>query len=216
MPEHGSGIACGSVDGKLRQPVGDGDADLRAGLVELSLGGTDIGTLLNELRWQTQRQVRRQPERGERDVIAMWFAGESADQGEQHVMLLLELLLQRRQARLRGRHFGLLGQHIGLCRGTDIELVLHDDKLIALDLDDIEGRRDLAAQRRFLHRRGQHIRGQCEIGRLQFEALIVGLRRRRLDLAALAAKHVRRVGDVDGGLVQIEKVRAARLTECRR
>ncbi len=132
------------------------------------------------------------------------------------MMLLLELLLQRRQSRLGGRDFGLLGQHVGPRRGADLELIFDDDKLIAFDLDDVAGRFDLAAQRRFLDGGRHYVRGQRQIGRFQFEAFVVGLRRRRFDLPALAAEYVRRIGDVDAGLVQIEQLRRPAAAERRR
>jgi hypothetical protein len=56
--------------------------------------------------------------------------GETPGQCQQHVVLLLQLLLQRRQGRLRGRDLGLLGQHVGAGGGTDIELVLHHGELV--------------------------------------------------------------------------------------
>jgi hypothetical protein len=37
---------------ELRQPGRDGDADLGAGLVQLRLGGTHVGALLDQLRRQ--------------------------------------------------------------------------------------------------------------------------------------------------------------------
>ena len=44
-------------EGELRQPVGDGDADLGAGLVQLRLRGANVGALLDQLRRQADRQI---------------------------------------------------------------------------------------------------------------------------------------------------------------
>ena len=139
-----------------------------------------------------------------------------ADQRQQHVVLLLELLLQRRQRRLRRRHLGFLRQHVGAGGGADIELIAHDDELVGFGLDDLLRRLDLAAQRGFLDSGRHHVRGQRQIGRLEFEALIFGKRGIGLDLPPLAAEHVGRIGDIHGGLVEIEDVRRAGQAEFRR
>ena len=44
-------------ESELRQHGGDGDADLRARLVQLRLGGAHVGALLDELRGQAERQI---------------------------------------------------------------------------------------------------------------------------------------------------------------
>ena len=94
--------------------------------MQLRLRRAHVGALLDELRRQAQRQIGRQPQRRQRQMIVARIVGEAADQRQQHVALLLELLLQRRQRRLRVRHFRLLGQHVGARRGAGIELIVHD------------------------------------------------------------------------------------------
>ena len=148
-------------------------------------------------------------------MIAPGLVREAADQRQKDVALLLQLLLQRRQRRLRRRHFGLLRQHIGSGGAADFELMAHDVELVGLRLDDVERRLDLAAQRGFRNSRRHHVRGERQIGRLELEALIFGKRLRRLDLPPLAAEDIGRIGDVHRGLEQIEDGRRAGLAECR-
>ena len=118
-------------------------------------------------------------------MLAPRLVRKVADQSKQHMMLLLELLFQRRQRGLRGRDFRFLRQHVGAVGGAGLELIAHDVELVALGLDDLLGRLDLPAQRRFLDRRRYDIRGQRQIGRFKLEALIFGERRVRLDLPPL-------------------------------
>ena len=132
------------------------------------------------------------------------------------MVLLLQLLLQRRQRRLRRRHLRFLGQHVGAVGGADFELIAHDFELVGFRLDDFLRRLDLAAQRSFLDRRRHHVGGERQVGRFELEALILGKRRVGLDLSPLAAEHVGRIGDVHGGLVEVENGRRAGQAEFRR
>jgi hypothetical protein len=45
--ERGTAVIAGQRE--LRQPVGDGDADLGAGLMQLRRRGTNVGALLDQL-----------------------------------------------------------------------------------------------------------------------------------------------------------------------
>ena len=184
--------------------------------MQLRFGGAHVGALLDKLRRQAYRQIRRQPQRGEAETISPAVVRKTTDQRQQYVVLLFQLLLQRRQRRLRGRHFRLLRQHVGARGGADIELIVDDAELIGFCLDDVERRVDLSAQRSLLDGGRHDVRGQCQISRFELEALIFGLRLRRLDLPPLTAEYVGRIGDVYRSLVQIEDRRIARPAECRR
>ena len=128
------GAAVTAGESELRQPIGDGDADLGAGLVQLRLRGAHVGALLDELRRQAQRQIGRQPQRRQREVIVAvhrWGSGRSAPAARGAAARAASAAAA---GRLRGRHFGLLGEHVGARRGADIELMLHDLELIDLRL----------------------------------------------------------------------------------
>ena len=89
----------------------------------------------------------------------------------------------------------------------------HDIELIGFRLDDVSRRFDLAAQRGLLDGRRHHIGGQGQIGRFEFEALIIGERTGRLDLPTLAAEYVGCIRDIHRRLKQIENRRRAGRSE---
>jgi hypothetical protein len=95
-------------------------------------------------------------------------------------------------------------------------LIAHHGELVALRFDDVLRRLDLGAQRRFGDRRRHHVRCERQIGRLQFEPLILRQRCAGLDLASQATEDVGRVRDVHGGLVEIESLRSSGQAEFRR
>ena len=154
--------------------------------------------------------------RRERQMVVPRLIREVADQRQQDMMLLFQLLLQRRQRRFRGRHLGFLRQHVGAVGGAGLELVAHDHKLVAFRLDDLLRRLDLAAQRSLLDGGRHDVRGQRQICRFKLEALILGERGVRLDLPPLAAENVGRIGDIHRGLIQGKDLRRTGLAEFRR
>lgn len=81
--------------------------------------------------------------------------------------------------------------------------MLDTRQLIRLGFDDLYGRGDLVPQRGVGDRRRDHISGQRQVGRLQLERLIVGLRIERLDLPVRAAPDIERVGDADRGVEEL-------------
>ena len=205
--QRGAAIVAGQVE--LRQPVGDGDADLGAGLMQLRLRGADVGALLRQPRRQADRQAGGQVQGGERQGGAAVLVRKAAGQRQQQMPLLRQLLLQRRQGGLRLRQLGFLRQHVGLGDAAEVELLLNETELIGFRLDDLLRGLDLAAQRDLLDRGRHHVRGQRQVGGLELEALILGLRGAAFDQPPLAAEHVGRIGDIHGRLEEIENARRA-------
>ena len=167
--------------------------------------GAHVGALLDELRRQAHRQVGRQVQRGERQVIARGFVRKMADQRQQHVALLLELLLQRRQRRLRRRHLRFLGaaRRRAWRRRHRIDCAPPSSwSLSALMMSRVASiwpRSEASCTAAVTT-----LDGQRQIGRLELEALILGERRVGFDLPPLAAEHIGRVGDIHRRLVEIE------------
>ncbi len=69
--------AQGTGNAELRQLVGDGHADIGAGLMQLGLGGTHVGPLLDDGRRQAQGQFLGQVQGGQLEVFATVLAGEA-------------------------------------------------------------------------------------------------------------------------------------------
>ena len=95
-----------------------------------------------------------------------------------------------------------LRRHVGLADGAELETLLQDVEL--LRIGGHEASRDL-----YLlgiggvgDRRGDHIRGQREIGGLELEALVLGRRRVALDGSDRLAEHIGREGNGD---IRVEK-----------
>ena len=197
--EAARGEAQRAGDGELRHLVGDGDADVGAGRMQLRLGGAHVGPLLDQLRGQAQRQVLRQFQLGEIEALAAILVRRAADQAHQLVALLGELLLQRRQRRAGLGQRRFLGQHVGARGAAQVELAAHHAERVLEDADDVLGGVDLRLQRGEVDRRDHDVGGERQIRRLELEALHLGQRLLRFDLAAHAAEHVGRVGDVERG-----------------
>src|SRR5438128_180502 len=88
---------------------------------------------------------------------------------------------------------GLMNWPIAVEALPALELPAPTAERFALDPDDFSGCRDLTAHRRFLHRCGDDVRGQCQISGLELVALELGLRRQRFDLPPCAAEDIRHV-----------------------
>jgi hypothetical protein len=166
--------------------------------------GTNVRPLRDQLRRQADRQIARQPERCEFEPLRQPIAGEAAAQRRQQVALLRQLFLQQGQGLLNLRQRGFLGGDVGLGHLAKRALAPQQVEHVGLNLDDPLRRCDLAAQRGLLHGGPRQIRGQCEIGRLKLEALLVRLRRQRLDGATGAAEDIRRIGYVQLSGEEIE------------
>ena len=118
------------------QPVGDGDADLGAGRLQVGFGGPHVRTLLDQLRRQADRQIARQPQCGEHELLRQSIARKAAAQRRQQVALLRQLLLQRRQGLLHLRQRRLLRHDIGLGDLAKLALTPQQPEHVGLDLDD--------------------------------------------------------------------------------
>ena len=160
----------------LRQLGGDGDADLGRGRMDVGLGGADVGPLLDQPCRQAERQVGRQLQVVELEVLGQRRAGQAAGQGGEQVALLGQRLLQGRQGRLGLRQRRLLGGDVGAGDGAEPGLALQDAERLALGGDDALGRLDLGAQRGLGDRRHDHVGGERQISGLEQEALRFGLR----------------------------------------
>src|SRR5262245_31466658 len=108
--------------------------------------------------------------------------------------LLLQLALQWRERLLDLGERRLLRNHIGLGDLAKSALSPHQIEDIAHDLDDLLGRRDLAAQRRFLHNGEHDVGRERDMRCLQLIALILRRCLERFDVSKVGAKHVGRVG----------------------
>ncbi len=165
------------------------------------------GRCSHQLRRQADRQVARQPQRRELELLDRLVARKTAAQRRQQVALLRQLLLQRRQGLLDLGQRRLLRHHVGLGDLAELALAPQQPEHVGLDLDDASRRRDLAAQRGLLHGRAGQVGRQGQIGRLELEALGIRLRRQRLDRAPGAAEHVGRIGHVQLPGEEIERRR---------
>ena len=156
------------------------------------LGGQNVGPLRHQFGGQADRQVDRQMQLGEGEGLVRLLARRHADEGRDQIALLAKLLVQRRQQLLHLGKRGFLRHDIGLGDLAEAELAAQDVEQVGLARDLRLRRVDLAAQRRFLHRRAHHVGNQREVGRLQLVALVVGLRLQVFHQAAVGAEHVGR------------------------
>ena len=81
----------------IGQPVGDRDADLGAGGVQVGLGLQHVGTLGHECGRQAHRQILRQLQARKLECLRRRLAGKSPGQNGQQIVQLRRLLDQRRQ-----------------------------------------------------------------------------------------------------------------------
>ena len=71
------------TDGEIREHVGGGDADLRAGRVQKLFRAAHVGTLLDQLKRQAQRQVQRELQIREPERLEWPFTRVAAGQRRQ-------------------------------------------------------------------------------------------------------------------------------------
>jgi len=114
----------------------------------------------------------------------------------QKVALLAELVAQRRQGGLALREGCLLGGDVGHRTLADAESALQQGKGLTLDLDGALGGGDLAAQRGLGDGGDHDVGGEGEIGRLELEALLLGLGVERFGGTPRAAPQVGDESDV--------------------
>ena len=97
---HGRGRAAG-VGGQqeIGKPVGGGDADLGAGVMQVGFGLQHIGTLRHEFRRQADRQILRQLQARQLKFLIRGLIRKAAGQNRQKIVCLGQLLEERRQGR---------------------------------------------------------------------------------------------------------------------
>ncbi len=149
-------------------------------------------------------------QRRELKRLLLLVAGEPARQRRQEVACLLQLLLQRGQRLLHLRESGFLRSYVEPGHRPQFELPPKQRERPRADVDDLLGRRDLGAQRRFLDGGRRQARGQRQVRRLELEALALGSGPQRLHLAPDAAEHIERVAQrpLRGVEVEAQLVRA--------
>ena len=96
----------------------------------------------------------------------------------------------------------MLLQHVHLADAAKLKPLLREVQRVGVGLDDVLRGVDLRLQGRLGDRRVDDVGGERQVGRLQFETLILGLGVQLLDLPPDAAERVQRVGDVHGGGIQ--------------
>ena len=172
--------------------------------MQISLGGADVGPLRHQRSRQADRQVARQSEMLQVECLSDLVSRELTGERGQQVALDRDLLLQWRQRLLDLGQRGLLRQHVDLRGLTGLQLAVENAENVTLDLDDALGRCDLAAQRGLLDGGRDDVRRQRQIGRLELEARLLGLRLQAFDAARVLSPKVRH--EADGQLRRVERV----------
>ena len=111
----------------------------------IGLGRPHVGALLDQCGRQTDRHLARQLERRNGECLDQFLARETADQRDQQVPLLDQLPLQRRQCLLDLGKRRLLRHHVGFSDLPKPLLAAQEVEQVPHNLDDLFGRRDLAA-----------------------------------------------------------------------
>ena len=132
------------------------------------------------------------------------LARKPARQCGKKIALLRQCLAQRRQGRLDLGQRRLLGGNVAAIGVALHELATHDFEHLRIDVDELVGGLDLAAQRRLLDRRHDHIGTERQVGGLDQEALVIRLRLQRFHRPAILPPHVEGVRHHDLGGVEIE------------
>ena len=178
----------------LRQHVGRGDADIGRGGMQQCGVRADIWPLLNQARWQRDWQVVRQRQAVQVERRSGVLVRTTAEVDGKLVALLLQLLAQAGQSGSLRIQERLLLQHVDLGHAAELEALTGDADCLRVGFDNVVGGVDLRLQRRLVDGGVDDVGGQGQIGCLQLEALIVGLRAELLDLPTDAAEGVQRVG----------------------
>src|SRR5262245_21010164 len=105
--------------------------------MEQCLGCADIRTLPGKLRWQDDRQLRRQLQLGEMKLRQLRDPGRLARVHRESVAYLLELTLQLGQHGADLREIEPLRDDIRMRRGAELLQALSDTELSRLDGDDL-------------------------------------------------------------------------------
>ena len=124
--ERERGVAAIGIDGEIREHVGGGDPDQRAGRVHLLFRQTHVGALLDQLRRQAHRQVLRQLQRLQVERLEWLLARITAEQRGQQIARDGQLLLQRRQGCFLLRQDRLLRGQVDAAGVTGVELLAQD------------------------------------------------------------------------------------------
>ncbi len=195
--ERGGIAAERAVERQAGKARGDRHADLGGGDMQAGLGRADIGPLADELRRHAERQIGRQAQVGEIELKPLQLGRRPADEDGELVVELIHLLLQRRNAL-----FGLLDRAFGAGHidGGGFAARVHSARDVpGLSIGGNRSVRsgDLRSQPGDLKRGAGDVAGQRQISRLHLEALIVLLRRGRLEQPFMAAEDVQHVGRLE-------------------
>ena len=145
-PESGAGLEQiahrrgGTADvagnGQLRQQIGDRDADLRRGGMQLRLGRSNVGTPFDQLRRDTQRQIGGQHQLVELELARLEVGGQASGQRGKRIAHLLQLTIQRRQGGFQLRQRGVLSEHVPFGDGAELQFAAQHRERFALECDD--------------------------------------------------------------------------------
>ena len=172
--------------------------------MQVGFGRAHVGPLLDHLGRQAERQFGRQLQVSQGEVFRHRLAGVSPRQVGEQVALLGQRLVERGQRGLGLGEGGLLRGDVGARDGAEPGLALQDRERLALGGNNAAGGLDLCAQGGFEDGRGDHVGGERQVGALELEALGLGQRIERFDLAPVAAPDVERIGEGDPGGEQAE------------
>ena len=111
---------------------------------------------------------------------------------------------------MRLRELGALGEHVRYGDGAEFEAFLQQVELCLIGDDEIARDLDLRGVGSVGDRRGDDVRGEREISRLELEALTLGGGGVALDRARGLAENVRREGDPDIDVVERVDLRRVR------
>ena len=161
--------------------------------MQVGLGLQHVRTLRYEFRRKAHRQILGQLQTGKIEFFSRRLTRKPAGQNCQQVVLLGQLLEERRK---RGGNLRELRFLSGESKSTDIalgELVAQDLNRLGIDVDEFAGRIDLRLQRRLLNRCSDHIGAQCDIRRDHLETNRLFLCLHRFHGPAVQTEHIGRV-----------------------
>ena len=182
---------------KIGEPIRDGDANLGAGIMQVCLGLQHIGPLRHQRRRQAERQVFRQLQSRQVELIRRRLVRKTPGEDCKKVAQLGLLFDERRQCGRDLREQRLLGGHIEAVGVALVKLVLQNLDRVGRAVDEFMGRIDLHLHRAHLDRRDHHIGGQGGVGRDHLKTSFLFLRCQGFDRAAIQAKHIGHVRNAD-------------------